>query len=121
MAPNCARFLSHSSPSVGELSSHPRKLEAEAMVLMENFHCLFRRTMESKPRSNVGDLMPVSGFLATVAAAFVTVIELNLQSLDLSLRILELAVRSDHFVEGWAPRYSCDLVRDGALRRSRSQ
>jgi len=40
--------------------------------------------MESKPRSNVGDLMPVSGFLTTVAAAFVTVIELNLQSSYLS-------------------------------------
>jgi len=55
---------------------------------------------------------PVS--LGTIAAAFVTVIELNLQSLGHFLGILELAIRSDHFLEGWAVRYVFHLVRDGA-------
>src|SRR5260370_28006428 len=117
-SPSWARLRSHRSPSLGELSSHPRKLEGETMFLTEDFPCLFRRTIESSPRSNVEDLVSVSEFLATVAAAFVTVIERNLQSLDFFLRILEPAVTSDHFVEGWAPRYFCDPVRDGSFMRS---
>lgn len=58
--------------------------------------------------------MSASELLATVAAAFVTVIDQNLQGLAFFLRILEFSVTSDHFVEGWAPRYFCDLVRDSA-------
>src|SRR6266702_253562 len=41
-----AALRSHRSPSLAELSSHPRKLEGETIFLTEDFPCLFRRTME---------------------------------------------------------------------------
>src|SRR6266436_10425286 len=77
--PNSIDFLSNrrlSTRNFGRLS--PLR---ERMFLMEDFPCLFRRTMESKPRPNAEALVSISVFLATVAAAFVTFIELNLQSL----------------------------------------
>ncbi len=70
--------------------------------------------MESRPRSKVEDLVSFSEFLALVAAAFVTVIEQSLQSLEYFLRVLELAVLSGRFVEGWGIRYIFQYVRDGA-------
>jgi hypothetical protein len=48
--------------------------------------------MESRPRSNVEGLASMLIFLATLEAALVTVIELNLQCLGYFLGILELAI-----------------------------
>ncbi len=48
--------------------------------------------MEFGPKSNVEAFTSISVFLATVAAAFVTVIELNLQSLSYFSGTLELAI-----------------------------
>ena len=48
------------------------------MFLTEDFPCLFKRTMESRPRSNVEYFVPVSEFLADEAVAFFTIIELHL-------------------------------------------
>src|SRR5260370_15928383 len=67
-SPSWADLRSHRSPSLGELSSHPRKLEGETMFLTENFHCLLRRMIESRSRSKVDDLVSFSEFLATAAA-----------------------------------------------------
>src|SRR6266436_2566490 len=80
-SPSLAALRSHRSPSLGDRSSHPRKLEGETMFLTEDFPCLFRRTMESRHRSKVQDSGPVSEFLAIVPAALATVIELDLQNL----------------------------------------
>ena len=79
------------------------------------------RALESRARSKVEDLASFSEFLATVAAAFVTVIELNLQSLGYFLRILELVTRPTRFVEGWAAGYIFHLVRDSAAHRLERQ
>src|SRR6267378_2932871 len=84
------------------------------MFLAENIPCFFRRAMESRPRFNVEALMSLSVSPPTAAAGFVAFIELNLQSLRYFSGILELAIRSDHFLEGWAVRYVFHLVRDGA-------
>jgi len=48
--------------------------------------------MESRPRSKVESLVPISVFLATIAAAFVVVIELNLQGLGYFSGVLELEI-----------------------------
>src|SRR5258707_6344191 len=88
--PNSIDFLSHrrlSTRNCGRLSTL-----RERMFLTEAFPCLFKRTMESRPRSNAEALLTISAFVATVAAAFVTVIELNLQSLCYFSGILELAI-----------------------------
>jgi len=66
-------------------------LEGESMFLAENVHCFFERTVESRRGSNVEAQVSISVFLVTIGAAFVTVIELNLES-RIFLRILELAI-----------------------------
>src|SRR2546425_8431976 len=75
-SPFWAELRSHRSPSLGELSSHPRKLEGETMFLTEDFTCLLRRTIESRPRSKAEALMPTSGSMAAVTVALVCVIDL---------------------------------------------
>ncbi len=56
------------------LFSHPRKLERKTMCFTENSSFPFRGPIESKPRSNVEDFLPVSEVMADAVATFISAI-----------------------------------------------